>query len=202
MVMLCLLCVVQLMVRAQQGTEQMRVEIGRAAQSVKTLQCDFIQTKHLKMLNDKMVSKGKMYYRQGRQLRWEYIAPYTYTFILNNDRVLLKKGDREDVVDINQNKMFKEIARMMMSSVTGDCLNDQGGFRCSLSAVNGEWVATLLPLRKEMKQLFRSVVLHFSRSLAVVTAVELIEKNGDRTVIELKNIRKNEAIGSDRFAVH
>jgi hypothetical protein len=37
---------------------------------------------------------------------------------------------------------------------------------------------------------------------AVVTAVELIEKNGDRTVIELKNIRKNEAIGSDRFAVH
>ena len=67
-------------------------EISRVAASIKTLKCDFVQTKNLKMIGDKMVSKGVMYCSQPNQLRWEYLSPYTYTFILNENQVLLKKG--------------------------------------------------------------------------------------------------------------
>lgn len=35
-------------------------EINEAAASIKTMQCDFVQTKSLKMLGDKMISKGQM----------------------------------------------------------------------------------------------------------------------------------------------
>ena len=64
-----------------------------------------------------------------------------------------------------------------------------------------EWVATLQPLRKDMKQMFQQIILHFDRKQSVVAVVELLEKNGDRTVIELKDIRKNEPISSDLFTV-
>ena len=92
-----------------QSEVQIRQQINHAASQMKSMQCDFVQTKHLKMLNDKMVAKGKMYYRQGNQLRWEYVTPYAYTFILNNNKVLLKNSRRNDVIDVNQNKVFKEI---------------------------------------------------------------------------------------------
>jgi hypothetical protein len=36
----------------------------------------------------------------------------------------------------------------------------------------------------------------------MVTAIELIEKNGDKTHIEFKNIRANEAISENLFGVH
>lgn len=186
---------------AQQSSTQIRQKISQIASSIKTMQCDFIQTKHLKMLNDDMVSKGRMYYQQSNRLRWEYTTPYTYTFIINDDKVLLKNSQRNDVIDVNKNKLFKEIARIMMNSVVGNCLNDEKSFKSSISVSGGEWVATLLPQRKDMKQMFQKIVLHFSQKQAMVTQVELIEKNGDRTLIDLKNIRTNETISTHMFTV-
>lgn len=191
-----------LTVSAQQLTEaQIKQKINQVAASMKTMQCDFTQTKHLKMLNDKMVSQGKMYYRQSNQLRWEYTTPYAYTFILNNDKVLLKNAKRNDVIDVKQNKLFKEITRIMMNSVLGNSLNDDKSFSSTIVAANQEWVATLIPLRKDMKQMFQKIVLHFNPQNAVVTQVELIEKNGDKTIIELKNLRTNETVSATLFAV-
>lgn len=181
---------------------QIRQRVNQAAAAMKTMQCDFVQTKHLKMLNDDMVAQGKMYYQQSSKLRWEYTNPYTYTFVLNSDKVLLKNQQRNDVIDVKQNKMFREIARVMMSSVVGNCLFDDKTFKTTIATTNSEWIATLVPQRKDMRQMFQKIVLHFNPQRAVVSCVEMIEKNGDRTLITLKNIRTNETINAAIFAVH
>lgn len=179
-----------------------RQQINAVASTLKSLQCDFVQTKHLKMLSDKMVSRGKMYYQRSDRLRWEYTSPYAYVFILNRDKVFLKNKTRYDVIDVNQNKVFKEIARIMMNSVVGNCLSDEKNFKTVITATHTEWIATLLPLRKDMKQMFAKIILHFNRQKPMVSTVELIEKNGDITIIELKNIRSNEPIPATTFTVH
>ena len=187
---------------AQQLTEeQIKQKVNQTASAMKTMQCDFVQTKHLKMLNNDFVSHGKMYYQQNNKLRWEYISPYSYTFILNNDKVLLKNKQRNDLIDVNQNKLFKEIVRIMMSSVVGNCLTDDKNYKVSIATLGNEWVATLLPLRKDMKQMFQKLVLHFNAKKSVVNTVELFDKNGEKTIIELKNIRTNETITSNMFII-
>ncbi len=195
-------CSVFLSLSAQSNEHEIRQKISQAAAAMKTMQCDFVQTKHMKMLNHEMVSKGKLYYQQTACLRWEYTSPYTYTFILNHDKVLLKNTRRNDVIDVKQNKIFKEIVQIMMSSVVGNCLTDDKNFRSSISTSGSEWVVTLLPLRREVKQMFPKIVLHFSQKHASVTQVELLEKSGDRTVIILKNIKTNEKISTDLFSIH
>ena len=190
---------VHLSLTAQQSEAQIRQAITQAASAMKTMQCDFIQTKHLRMLNDKMTSKGRMYYQQTNRLRWEYTSPYSYTFILNDDKVLLKNKQRNDVIDVNKNKLFREIARIMMNSVVGTSLTDDKSFKSTIATNGNEWIASLLPQRKDLKQLFQKIILHFSKKNAMVKQVELIEKNGDRTVIELNNIRTNEKISADMF---
>ena len=192
---------VQLSLMAQQSEAQIRQAITQAASAMKTMQCDFIQTKHLRMLNDKMTSKGRMYYQQTNRLRWEYTSPYSYTFILNDDKVLLKNKQRNDVIDVNKNKLFREIARIMMNSVVGTSLTDDKSFKSTIATNGNEWIASLLPQRKDLKQLFQKIVLHFSKKNAMVKQVELIEKNGDKTVIELNNIRTNEKISADMFTI-
>lgn len=187
---------------AQQLTEeQIKQKVNQTASAMKTMQCDFVQTKHLKMLNNDFVSHGKMYYQQSNKLRWEYTSPYSYTFILNNDQVLLKNKQRNDLVDVKQNKLFKEIVRIMMSSVIGNCLTDDKNYKVSVAAIGNEWVATLLPQRKDMKQMFQKLVLHFHAKKSVVNTVELYDKNGEKTIIELKNIRINETIHPHMFVI-
>ena len=168
---------------------------------MKTMECDFVQTKYLKMLNDQMVSKGKMSYQQPSALRWEYTTPYTYTFVLNDNKILLKNDRRKDIIDVNQNKMFKEIARIMMNSIVGKCLTDDKAFKTTIEETSAEWVATLLPQKKDMKQMWTKLILHFDRAKNAVVKVEMYEKTGDHTVIDLKNTKTNHPIDKKVFSV-
>lgn len=198
---LMILCLGGTGVQAQVNEAKVKQQINAVASSMKTMQCDFVQTKYLKMLNDKMVSRGKMYYQQSNKLRWEYTSPYSYVFVLNGSQVLISKGNRNDVINVNQSKVFKEIARIMMNSVVGNCLNDQKDFAVSMSGSATEYVATLVPKQKQMKQMFQKIVLHFNKQKSTVAKVELIEKKGDRTVIELKNVKTNAGINAGVFKV-
>lgn len=177
-------------------------EISRVAASIKTLKCDFVQTKTLKMLGDKMISKGLMYCSQPNHLRWEYVSPYTYIFILNENQVLLKKGNRNDIIDVNQNKMFKEIAHIMMNSVLGKCLTDKKDFKVGLSSLDSYYIVTLNPQKKEIKQTFTKIVLHYNRDSSMIVKVDMYEKNGDSTTIELMNIQMNNPIDASVYEIH
>lgn len=176
-------------------------QINTAASKLRTMQCDFVQTKYMRMLNDKIMSRGHMYYAQPNRLRWEYTSPYTYIFVLNNSQVLMRKGRNSQVVDVNQSRVFKEITRIMMNSVVGKCLSDRKDFKTSIAATQTEWIATLVPQKKNLRQMFKTIRIHFNKRRLMVSVVELYENNGDRMVIELKNVRANQNINASLFSV-
>ena len=187
---------------AQGNSQQIISQISGATSKLTSMQCDFVQTKTVKMLNEKLVSKGRMYYQQPNRLRWEYMTPYTYTFVFNGRKVSLKKNNRNDVIDVNRNKMFKEIASIMMNSVIGTSLTDRKSCKATVKDTPEEWVATVVPQSKDLKQMFTSIVLHFNKEKSVVVKVEMFEKNGDTTVIALNNIIKNQKIDAKIFTVN
>ena len=177
-----------------QDVKAARQHIVDAAKAMKTMQCDFVQTKHTKMLSAANVSKGRLYYRQPDRLRWEYTSPTAHTFEIDGQKVITSdsRGSRE--VDINRNRMYREMARLMTSIMSAQSLVDEKDFQVSLApadAKNTEWVATLVPRRKEVRRMFASIVLRVTPAQWLVHQVELIEPKGDRTVIELTNIKIN-----------
>ena len=185
-----------------QKTEQEIIEkINSEAMKLASMQCEFVQTKKVVLLNDRMVSKGKMFYKQPNKLRWEYTTPYTYVFVLNGSKISLGKNQK-DVIDVNQSKVFKEIASIMMNSVVGKCLSDKKSFKTTIKASNSEYIATLIPQTKEIKRLFNTIILHFDKQQSFVIRIELIEKNGDTTTIDLKNIKKNNPVNDQVFSIH
>lgn len=187
---------------AQNSEQDVINKINVEAMKLTSMQCDFVQVKHVKLLNDKMVSKGKMAYKQTDKLRWEYTTPYTYTFILNGNKIVLKKNQKSNVIDVNQSKMFKEIANIMMNSVVGKCLSDKKSFRTFIKASSSEYEATLIPLTKEIRHLFSKIILHFDKQQLMIKKVEMLEKNGDTTIITLSNIKKNSTINDQVFSLH
>ena len=181
--------------------DEMMQKVGEVAQKTKSLQCSFTQTKTLKMLSQKMVSKGRMCYSQPSKLRWQYTAPYQYTFILNGTKVLMKSAQRKDVIDAAKNKVFREITGIMLSSVTGECLTDKQRFKTQMFADGDKWIAQLTPLKKEMKQMFSLLVITFDSKQLIATTVEMREKGGDNTRIELHQVKKNAAVSDEEFKI-
>ena len=201
-----LLCILRLLtfISFAQTPQQSEIikQINQASAQMQSLECEFVQTKFLNILDDKMVSKGKMYFQQADKLRWEYITPYTYTFILNENQVLLKNENRADVIDVNQNRIFKEIARMMMNSIVGNCLSDEKSFKTTVEVSGNDWIATLIPLKRDMKQMWNKLVLHINPTMKVVYKVEMHEPSGDYTIIDLINIKTNNKISPEVFDIN
>jgi len=146
-----------------------------AAEEIKTIQCSFTQTKHSKMLVGEQVSQGKMFCQKPYKLRWEYTSPRASSILL--DETNKGKG------------LVGSIARLIMNSVAGKCLTDDKAFLVTAKEIPTGYEATLVPLKKEMKRMFTRLVLRFDVRQSTVTEVELHERNGDSTIIELHDIQ-------------
>ena len=169
-------------------------EISKASQAVSTVQADFTQTKRLKILNEAMVSKGKMWCTQPNRLRWEYLTPYASLFILNGEKVLFQNDKRSTTLNANRHKRIREMIRIMIPSNLGKVLKEKKDFHTSIETTENQYVLTMTPQNKEMKQMFTRIVLYYNRKQAVVTQIEMYEKNGDSTTIEFSSIKKNTTI--------
>jgi len=177
-----------------QDAKVARQHIVDAAKRMKTMQCDFVQTKQTKLLSSAGVSTGRLYYNQPYRLRWEYLTPTAHTFEINGQKVLTSDSHGSTETDIRSNRMYKEMARLMTSIMSAQSLADEKDFEVSLAPADEkktEWVATLVPRRKEVRRMFASIILRVTPAQWLVHQVELVEPKGDRTVILLKNIKVN-----------
>ena len=163
-----------------QSEQQIIQKMSSAAAAIRTVECNFTQTRHTKMLKKELVSQGRMSCQLPDKLRWEYTSPRASTIVLG------------DEAPTRQNKFASEMAQMMMKLVAGQVLTDSQTFQVTAKQLPTEYEATLIPLKKNMKQMWTKLVLHFDIKQSIVTQVELYEKNGDFTIIDLRNIRINE----------
>lgn len=184
-----------------QQKQEIISRINKTAAGLKSMSCSFTQTKYLSLLSDKMVSEGKMYYKQPNKLRWEYTSPYQYLFVFNGSKVYVGNKSRKDVIDTQTNKIFKEVARIMMSTVTGTALSNTTDFTVDVANEKTFWRVILTPKKKDIKKMFSKIELMFNQSNLMIAEINIYEKNNDRTNIKLKNITTNGTINETLFAI-
>lgn len=201
---LCLLLGLSATAATLSGAREKEVlaELNSAASAMRTMQCDFVQTKYLSLLSDKMVSEGRMSYQRPDKLRWEYVKPYSYLSVFNGTKVYVGNEQRRDVIDTNSNKIFKEVARIMMNTVTGKALSSPADFTTTVSETPSAWEVTLVPRKKELRGMFTKIELTFDRSKRMISEIKLYEKNGDHTDISLRNIIVDKAVDESLFTIH
>lgn len=185
----------------RQQKQRVISQINQKVSKLSSMTCDFTQTKNLALLNNKMVSNGRMHYKRNNKLRWEYTAPYKYLFIFNGAKVYVGNKSRKDVIDTNTNKIFKEVARIMMSTVTGTALSNSSDFSIDVADGKNLWQVVLVPKRKDMKKMFKKIALNFTKSDMMISEINIFENNNDRTNIRLKNISTNGTVNESLFAI-
>ena len=171
-----------LKVLSEPDAQKAAAAINSANAGVKSLQADFMQVKEMAIVKEKMVSSGKMYFQDG-SLRWEYLKPSKSVYVTDKDQM-------------KSNRMFRSMAGLMAGSVTGINLNDPS-FKVTMYSPGKGYVAELVPLKREMKQMFTKIRLFFGADNRV-RQVELEESQGT-TVITLSNVKYNVSLDPGLF---
>ena len=164
------------------------------------MQCDFEQERSSSMLADKPVSKGKMWF-DGKNVRWEYLSPEPFLFVMDGTNVLLQGKERQ-VKEIKTDRLFSRISKLADGNniLLGQGLGDIPDFDATLTREKGVLIVDLIPTRHDIQLMFRKVRLHFGKDYRV-QKVELLEKGSDRTVITLKNQKYNAAVPAKLFEI-
>lgn len=182
--------------------KQIIEKVDKAAQAMSVMQCDFTQTKTMKILSKEMQSKGVMYFKKPDKLRWQYTSPYDYTFILNGDKVQIKSTKSTQNIDVQGNKIFRQITGIILNSITGGSLRSSADFNVELYKQGNTYFAKLYPKKKELKQMYQYLEIWFDPALTQVSSVRMVEKTGDVTLVKLLNTKFGTKIDEKMFAVH
>lgn len=173
---------------------------NKATAAVKTIQCDFTQVRQSAMVKEKMTSKGKMYF-SGTNLKWAYTTPNQYALIVKDggQQVYIQQDGKTKKAEGQSAQLFKGIAQIVMGSVTGAALSENGDFTVEMFTQGDKWVAKLTPKQAKFKKMFTSIYLYFNDKHNAVTKVEMKEANGDTTTITFTNLKLNEKISDSVF---
>jgi outer membrane lipoprotein carrier protein len=186
--------------KAQQ--ESIVNRMGKNTTRIQSIECSFTQTKSMRMLSRKMSMKGRMYFKYPSKVRWQYTSPYNYTFILNGSRVKLTSQKSTRNIDMKDNRMFKQISNIILSTFTNGSLNNQKDFTVQMYRQGNTYFAKLYPRKKEIKQIYKEIDLYFNSRLTMVSRIRMVEKTGDTTLIQFNNVKTNVTINEKLFAVN
>lgn len=166
--------------------------------AVKSIQCDFRQEKSVSLLNDKVVSKGRMYFSDGN-LRWEYLTPYSYVFLVNGQDVVVKSDDKTTKMDSRSGQLYKRIAQLMANTISGSNLVQNNDFKVEVYENGSKYVAKLVPVQARMKKMFSEISLYFNNNQNIVEKIVIAEASGDKTTIEILNAKTNVKVPDSVF---
>jgi outer membrane lipoprotein-sorting protein len=171
-----------------------------AAQKTNTIKSDFTQEKNLSLLSEKIVSKGKFWFKKDNLVRMEYTQPFQYLMIINKNNVYVKDGQKENTISTKSNKLFQQINKITVDCVRGTALSNPD-FKIRVFENNSGYLIELTPVPKNLQDFFKNINVIVEKNNYAVNRIEMHEKAGDNTTINFVNKELNVNLPDALFAI-
>ena len=175
-------------------------QFAAVAQKTTTIKSDFIQEKNMSMLSEKITSRGKFWFKKNSQVRMEYTQPFNYLMIINQDKVYIKDGQKENTINTKSNKLFQQINKITVDCVQGTALNNPD-FSTKIFENKGSYFVELSPVSKNLKEYFKTINIIIDKKDYTVESIDMIENSGDNTLIHFINKEINTNISDALFFI-
>lgn len=181
--------------------EMIRQKVQETAKRTNTIESDFVQEKEMSVLSEKITSKGKFYFKKEKKLRWEYTEPFPYLIVINSEQMLVKDDNTEKQVNVQSNKIFREINGIILGAVQGTLLADPKKFQASYSDARSWYAVKLIPQNSKIRESLSEIILYFNKNDYSVERLVMREASGDYTQIEFRAKKINQPIADEKFLI-
>jgi len=202
----CLLLLLATMSYGQKGftlisnTAQLQADLQKSAAKTQSLKSDFTQIKHMKMLDDKVRSKGTFHFKQTDKVRIEYSHPFSYLVVMNGSQLMIKEGGKISKINTSNSKTMQSVNKIMIDCMRGTVFQNKD-FNIKAFYSNSQYLLQLSPVNSAMSGLFTTINIYLSKQDNSVDKLELKEKNGDYTEMIFMNKTHNLSLKDALFSV-
>lgn len=182
------------------NTTSLQNTLSATAKSTQSIASDFNQVKHMKMLNDKVSSKGKFYFKKENRIRIEYTSPFQYLLVMNNGQIMVKDENKTNKINTRSSKTMQSVNNVMMDCMRGTVFNNKD-FSVKAFEAKGQYLLQLTPVNSSMKSLFARIDVYLEKSDNSVSKLVMNENGGDYTDMIFSNKKINTTIPDALFSV-
>lgn len=164
--------------------------LSAAQASTRTLDARFVQTKHVSLLDEPLVSTGRFRFRRPDYVRLDVVTPRPTTILIAGRAVTipgLTDTERQAVAGSPMAAMFTELGALFAGTLD----RAPAHFDVAASGVGDAIVVTLTPTAPDYQRLFRAITLRFAGPGPLVQAMRLDDALGDSLDVELRDVRRN-----------
>lgn len=165
--------------------------IAAECAGMKTMKCDFTQISTVPLMDEKQISSGKMIYRQPSALKWIYTEPFNYSLIIEDDNISVDTDQGHTELDNDASRMVRGLTGIVLGCMSGQNLKDKRLFQTTVTEQDNEWVAVLIPQRREMKRYFSEIVMVFAPETSLLKRLTMKDQNGGSTEVIISNVSIN-----------
>jgi len=180
--------------------ESFKLAFNNAAKTTNSIKSDFIQEKNLSMLADKIISKGKFWFKKENRVRMEYTHPFAYLMILNGGRIYVKDGQKENKISANSGKVFQQVNRLLLDCVGGTIFSNSD-FHTRILESPKAYLIELEPVAKNLAALYQKINIFIDKKDYSASAIDMFEISGDNSSIRFLNKELNANIPDTLFTI-
>ena len=175
-------------------------EFQQRSAAVLSIQSNFTQEKILTALTEKITSTGKFWFKRSNKVKIEYVKPFTYLMVMNDDKMLVRDDQKENRINVKSNKLFQQVNRIMIDCVQGSIL-DSKDFSTKVFENDKTYLLEMTPISKSLREFFQTIVLKVDKKDYSVNIIEMNEPSGDKTSILFTDKKLNTQISDALFAL-
>ena len=172
-------------VELQGEARQAALDAILKANDIRTsLRFDFELRRHSALLTEDLVSFGQASYVYPDKVRWEVVRPRPSVFVLNGTTT----------TDRRRQSLMRNVARISERGLVNET-----DFNITVFSAPGQWQVDLVPLRRDLGQLFERITLLADPKTGALRGVVLSEVGGDTSYLQLRSMEKGVPLADGLF---
>jgi outer membrane lipoprotein-sorting protein len=163
------------------GVEQLMQALGE----VKSSKARFVERKHMAILNAPLEYSGTLVYRAPDRLEKHTQTPRRESLLLERGELTIESPERNQrrTVVLQDYPVIWAFVESIRSTLAGDLATLNRFYEVKLDGAERKWRLSLRPRDPQMEEVVREI--HLSGSRNWIEAIEIIEINGDRSVMTI-----------------
>ena len=179
-----------------ENAESFVKKMGQNSSSVKSIESDFKQIKHIEAFNQDFVSSGKFYYRVNDKICLNYVVPKPYRIVINSNKIKVESDGKKNVMNLKDNKQMQEMQNMLSVCMTGNLSNISKDYRMEFYEDEQSYLITVKPVNEGTNKYMLDVYLN--KKDMSVDKLRISESESDYTEYIFSN-KKINTLNNDTF---
>jgi outer membrane lipoprotein-sorting protein len=160
------------------------VQLMQTLEKAKPSHATFIETKHIALLDQPVVSSGELFFTAPDHLEKRTLLPKPESLIVDGNKILIERGSKTYYFTLQNMPELGAFINSIRGTLAGDLNALKRSFQLSLEGNAKQWTLQLAPTNEKMQKILQHIRIAGLNNQ--IHSIEIFQTDGDSSLMAIK----------------